>query len=193
MFFNRDAPQLSLVGLGGPTCSLVGADRDGSLFISHFTAKLGWAVWLLPGVCWSWWRRKGPGERCWSACSHSRLSARRTASRDRPASGRCPDRTPPPTRKNRTSSEIHLGVCLYWFLLHYSWLQRFISLKTCNASVCPQQTMEIHDHLLSFTFDLAHSGVMEMETWLGKKTPKTPSGGQTCPHRDANIHQHRQK
>lgn len=82
-------------------------------------------------------------------------------------------------------------VSLYWILSHYSWLQQFISLKTW--SVCPQQTMEIHDYLLSFTFDLAHSGIMEIERWLGKRAPKTPSGGQTCPHRDANIHQHRQK
>lgn len=51
--------------------------------------------------------------------------------------------------------------------------------------------MEIHDHLLSFTFDLAHSGNGDMIENM--KTPKTPSGGQTWPHRDANIHQHRQK
>lgn len=77
----------------------IGAVRDG-IFDDRFTARPGWAVWLLPGVCWSWWQRKGRRERYWSACSHSRLLVRQTASRDRRASDRCPDRMPPPSRRN---------------------------------------------------------------------------------------------
>lgn len=75
------------------------AVRDGSSD-GHFIAMPCSAVWLPPGVCRSWWQRKGQRERCWSACSRSRLSARQTASRGRLASGRCPDRTPQPAQKN---------------------------------------------------------------------------------------------
>lgn len=97
VFFYRHSLSRLISSGWGPSCSL-GAVRDG-YFDDHFTARPGWAVWLLPGVCWSWWRRKEQKVRCWSACSRSHLLVHQTASTDTHVSGRCRDHMPPPTRK----------------------------------------------------------------------------------------------
>lgn len=86
------------------------AVRDGRLQRDHFTAMPGSAAWLPPGACWSWWRRTGQRERCWWACSRSRLWARQTASRGRPGSGRCPGRKPQPAQEN-----LLLALCRFSF------------------------------------------------------------------------------
>lgn len=122
----------------GPSRSL-GAVRDG-IVDSHFTARPGWAVWLRPGVCWSWWRRKGRRGRCWSTCSRSRLLARRTAWRDRPASGRCRDHKPPPRRKKNSLIYriyqlycVKINLCVvcqkWWRGRSYEWMNEWQAWK----------------------------------------------------------------
>ena len=68
--------------------------------VDSFTARPGWAVWPVPDVYWSWWRRTARTEHCWSGRSRSHLSARRTAWRGTPWFGRCQDRTQPPVGQN---------------------------------------------------------------------------------------------
>ena len=96
--FLQARPQLLISPGWGPSSSLGCKRWDCDV---HFTARPGWAVWLLPGVCWSWWRRKELRERCWSACSRNRLLVRQTALRDTHESGKCPVHMPPPTRKKK--------------------------------------------------------------------------------------------
>lgn len=99
LFFYRHILQVSHPVGPRSSVQLQGCQRW-EVTAARFTATPGSAVWLPPGACWSWWRRKGQRERCWSACSRSRPWARRTASRGRPGSGRCPDHKPQPAQEN---------------------------------------------------------------------------------------------